>query len=135
MNEQLLTTLENSKNYTLSVADKMPEKSYNFKPEGAGWNFRELLQHIAYGIDWWKENQIEGTESEWNPPVPVAGKKETISKLSKAYESLKKTIKNLKPDDQSVQGFHATMDHITHHRGQAVVYLRCKGINPPEYTY
>lgn len=25
--------------------------------------------------------------------------------------------------------------HVAHHRGQAIVYLRLKGIKPPEYRY
>jgi uncharacterized damage-inducible protein DinB len=28
---------------------------------------------------------------------------------------------------------HLILDHATHHRGQAVVYLRLNGIKPPEY--
>jgi uncharacterized damage-inducible protein DinB len=25
------------------------------------------------------------------------------------------------------------LDHVAHHRGQAIVYLRLKGITPPDY--
>jgi len=39
MKEQFEVTLENSKNYTLAVANAMPEKDYHFKPAGAGWDF------------------------------------------------------------------------------------------------
>jgi hypothetical protein len=38
-------------------------------------------------------------------------------------------------DEKSVYGAYATLDHITHHRGQAVLYLRTHGIEPPEYVY
>jgi uncharacterized damage-inducible protein DinB len=27
------------------------------------------------------------------------------------------------------------LDHTTHHRASAEMYLRAKGITPPEYTY
>jgi len=135
MKEQLLSTLENSRKYTLSVADKMPGNSYNFRPTDTVWNFRELLHHIAYGIDWWNENYIKGTETAWEPPTVKGEKKEIVAGLDKAYESLKSTICNLKLNDKAVQGFNATLDHITHHRGQAVLYLRCNGITPPEYSY
>jgi hypothetical protein len=47
MEERLLLTLENSRIYTLQVAEAMPETSYDFKPTGAGWNFGELVDHIA----------------------------------------------------------------------------------------
>ncbi|MEI9809126.1 MAG: hypothetical protein WDO16_15395 [Bacteroidota bacterium] len=39
MKEQLLTTLETSRNYTLAVAEAMPEKNYVFKPADTAWNF------------------------------------------------------------------------------------------------
>lgn len=43
MKEKLSATLENSKGYTLKVAEAMPEEGYSFKPKGAGWGFEELL--------------------------------------------------------------------------------------------
>ena len=52
MKEQLLAIVETSRNYTLAVAEAMPDATYNFKPAGAGWNFIELMHHIAYGIEW-----------------------------------------------------------------------------------
>ncbi|TMI75430.1 MAG: hypothetical protein E6H09_01055 [Bacteroidetes bacterium] len=135
MKEFLITTLENSRTYTLSVAELMPEREYEFKPVDTIWNFRELLHHIAYGIEWWENNFVKGKNVEWNQPPAKATKKDVIAYLNKAYASLKETISQGKPSNDAIKGFHATMDHITHHRGQATVYLRCKGITPPAYTY
>jgi len=128
-------TLENSKNYTLAVAEAMPADAYEFKPAGAGWNFRELLHHIAYGIQWWEQNYVKAVESTWNPPAVKSNKEEINSYLHQAYGSLKNSISTLKTNDDLIKGFYTTIDHITHHRGQAVLYLRCAGINPPEYMY
>ncbi|HEU4553639.1 MAG TPA: DinB family protein [Chitinophaga sp.] len=135
MKAQLLATLENSKQYTLQVAGKMPEPGYASKPTPAVWNFGELLHHIAYGIEWWQENFIKGIETAWAPPAATTGKKAVHSYLEQAYDALKATIENTTLTEEAVKGFHATMDHITHHRGQAVTYLRCEGIEPPEYRY
>jgi uncharacterized damage-inducible protein DinB len=135
MKEQLLTTLENSRRYTLAVVEAMPEKSYLFKPAEAVWTFKELADHIAYGILWWEDNYIKGTKTDWNPPAVKNTKQQVIEYLTQAYDSLKSTVQNSKLNESSVNGFHATLDHITHHRGQAVTYLRCQGITPPEYTY
>jgi len=135
MKEFLLTTLENSKNYTLAVAGLMPEKDYEFKPAGEVWNFRELLHHIAYGIEWWQDNFIKDKKTEWDQPPAKANKKDVIAYLNKAYASLQETISKGKPGNDAIKGFHATIDHITHHRGQATIYLRCKGITPPAYVY
>lgn len=135
MKEQLLKTLENSKAYTLAVADAMPEKNYQTRPADTVWKFGELLQHIAYGIHWWEDNYVKAVKTNWDPPPLNGSKKETIANLQKAYGSLADTINKSEINDEVVNGFYATLDHITHHRGQAVTYLRHQGIEPPEYSY
>lgn len=135
MKEQLLTIMENSKNYTVAVASVMPDSNYVFKPVGTVWAFGELLHHIAYGIHWWEDNYIKGAKTEWTPPVAKRHKKDILAYLDEAYTELGKTISTIKLSEDAVKGFHATMDHITHHRGQAVLYLRCNGLTPPEYVY
>lgn len=135
MKEHLLTTVENSRNYTLAVAEAMPEHLYHFRPSEAIWDFTELLNHIAYGIEWWNDNYIKKIQTEWNPPAAEKTRKQVIGYISQAYASLKDTISKESLNDDKIKGFYATTDHITHHRGQAVIYLRCQGITPPEYTY
>ena len=135
MNEQLLSTLEHSRNYTLGVAEAMPEALYNSKPVDTVWNFGELMNHIAYGIEWWNDNYIQGIKTEWNPPVTKENKKQVLDYLNRNYDKLKTVVNNQTLKADSINGFHATLDHITHHRGQAVLQLRCQGIIPPEYIY
>jgi uncharacterized damage-inducible protein DinB len=135
MKEELLSILENSRNYTLAVAEAMPEKSYDSCPAGAVWGFGELLNHIAYGIEWWQENYVKGNKADWAPPTMKNDKKSVTANLGAAYIALQDTISKSPMEDKAVKGFHATLDHITHHRGQAALYLRCRGITPPEYTY
>lgn len=74
MKKELLDTLHRAKDYTLAVAEAMPENDYTFKPEGAGCNFAELLNHIGYGIQWWQTNYLLGKETEWQP-LELTGKK------------------------------------------------------------
>src|SRR5687768_5704749 len=135
MKEQLLSTLQNSQNYTIAVAEAMPETDYNFMPTDSVWTFGELINHIAYGISWWTDNYIKKVETPWDPWPAKNSKDEAISDLNRAYDAVRDIIKNHHAGDEQRSGFHATLDHITHHRGQAVTYLRCKGIMPPEYTY
>ena len=135
MKEKLLATLEKSQSYTIAVAEAMPDTSYKFKPAGGGWNFLELIHHIAYGILWWNENYINGKEFSWEQPPTKSNKKEVIDYLMLAYRTVQNSLQKPKLADTAIAGFHATIDHVTHHRGQAVTYLRCHGITPPEYTY
>lgn len=135
MMNKLSATLGNSKQYTLAVAAAMPDKDYSFKPTDEVMGFGELLNHIAYGIEWWEANYVKGVKTEWAPPATGHSKKEAMAYLEKAYGNLDKTISNGSLSEDAVSGFYATLDHITHHRGQAITYLRCKGITPPEYMY
>lgn len=136
MKKQLLDTLHRAKDYTLAVAGAMPEKDYAFKPEGAGWNFAELLNHIGYGVQWWQNNYLLGKQTQWQPLVLNDEKNHVLDYLAKVFQDLEETCQGLSlSNDREQIGFHATLDHVTHHRGQAVVYLRCHGITPPEYIY
>jgi uncharacterized damage-inducible protein DinB len=135
MKQQLLTTLESIENYTLGVAELMTEDGYEFRPVAAVMTFRELIHHIAYGIYWWTENFIQEHSSPWQPPAVTATKRETVHYLMQAFASLRKTTNAVEPTEEMVYGFYATVDHITHHRGQATVYLRCQGLTPPEYVF
>jgi uncharacterized damage-inducible protein DinB len=135
MKTQLSSILENSRTYTLAVAEAMPENLYDFRPTEEVWNFNELVNHIAYGIEWWHANYIKKTEQSWSPPVAKNTKRETIKFLQQSYDGLLKTLDSEKLSDESVKGFWATLDHITHHRGQAVLHLRLNKIAPPEYAF
>ena len=133
--KSLLGLLENSRGYTLAVAEAMPIQLEQFKPADDTWNFREQLHHIAYGIEWWTDNFVKGIKADWNPPAVSKSRKEVTDYLNKAYGSFKEAIMESPMNDDQVNGIYATLDHITHHRGQCIVYLRCNGITPPEYTY
>jgi uncharacterized damage-inducible protein DinB len=135
MKTHILSTLENSQNYTLAVAEALPENLYNFKPSHEGWSFNELMNHVAYGIQWWEANYVRKEETKWDPPAPKTNKRETIQYIQRCYAALQDTIEKEKLSDEIVKGFWATTDHITHHRGQAVLFLRMKGITAPEYFF
>lgn len=135
MKTDLLNTIEKSRNYTLAVAEAMPSNFYGFKPTDSVWSFNQLMNHIAYGIQWWEDNFIKKIESPWNPPSDKTTKEETINFIQQCYDGLQKTITNEKANDDSMRGLWATLDHITHHRGQAIIHLRLVGAVVPEYTF
>jgi len=135
MKTQLLSRLEKAKNYTLAVAEMMPEAMYDFKPVDPIWNFRELLHHIGYGIHWYGDNYLKNKDTAWMPPVPTVDKTATIAYLNAAFAALQVNIEHMTEDSEIINGVYAALDHITHHRGQATVYLRSTGIVPPEYIY
>jgi uncharacterized damage-inducible protein DinB len=135
MKENLLTLLENSRGYTLAVAEAMPQDLDNFKPANDVWSFREQLHHIAYGIEWWKDNYVNGIKTPWAPPATSKSMKAVLAYMNKAYDSLKEVLTKTPMNEDQIKGFYAALDHVTHHRGQCITYLRCNGITAPAYTY
>jgi hypothetical protein len=135
MKAKLLSTIDNSWTYTMAVAKSMPESNLNFRPSPDVFTFLELMNHIAYGIIWWKENYIRKNETPWAPPVAFTTRNDTNQYLEGAFQSFKESLDSTKLNDEVIHGIYATLDHITHHRGQATVYLRAIGLTPPEYVF
>lgn len=135
MKKHIQSTLDITKNYMLAVAEAMPENSYDFKPVAEVWTYNDLINHIAYGIQWWEANYVKMTETAWNPPAPKSGKKESIKNLQQCFSGLQETLNKTSLTEDHVKGLYSTFEHIAHHRGQATVYLRLKGITPPDYVF
>ena len=93
------------------------------------------MNHIAYGVTWWAENSIRKVETSWEPPAPHKTKGATIKYLEKSFNSLKKILNSVDLNEEAILGVLATLNHVTHHWGQATMYVRCNGITPAEYTF
>lgn len=135
MKAQLLSTIENSRAYTLAIAEAMPEDRLNFRPVPTVWSFLELMNHIAYGVVWWTENCIRKVKTPWDPPAPYKTKADTKRSLQQSFDYLNEVLNAADLDHETIHGVFATLDHITHHRGQATTYLRCNEITPAEYIF
>jgi uncharacterized damage-inducible protein DinB len=147
----LAPTLKNvwikAKEYTLEFAQAMPDNQYGFKPTPEVFSFAEQLVHIA-GSNYWFFSALKGEK----PPLS----EEALKAQGKSKDDVLKILKeSFAPADAYVEGLTDTVafedldvgktklakwkivlfavDHLTHHRGQLVVYLRLNGIKPPEY--
>jgi uncharacterized damage-inducible protein DinB len=128
-------------------------KFYNFKPNPEEMMFGEQVIHIA-GANVFRFNQITGIEPpfEFNPAKPPAADKQTaVRLLAQSFEyvievlpqitaeQLKRTwhIRSWK-DRTDPDGRAMLMNmfvHTAHHRAQCEVYMRAKGIKPPDYQF
>lgn len=144
---------EISKQFTLEVANAMPAEFYDFKPNPDEMTFGQQMVHIA-GADIFRFHEITGIE----PPVkfdpakpPAADKQSALKFLEQSFdyvltalpqitpEQLKRTwhIPSWKgrPDPDGRAMIMNMFVHTAHHRAQCEVYLRVKGIKPPDYTF
>ena len=135
MKDELLKVLEHSKNYTIAMAKAMPAQDFKHQILDGHWKFNELINHIAYSIIWWDAESISKKGLAWDPPQPADTKDGMLAYVNEAYSTLKSSLENTEITDDIVRGFNEVIDHTTHHRGQAVFFLRSKGIVPPEYVY
>lgn len=149
--EEFLQELRQSRAYTLECAEAMPENKYNLRPVPEVRSFGQQMVHIAEANGAITEWHVEGKKS---PSWPYSGdgkervtsKADVITQLNASYDYVEKVLLQMtdtmlrdpiKLEDGTESsrqwGLHLMLDHATHHRGQAVVYLRLNGIKPPDY--
>ncbi len=136
---------ENSKNYLLKVAKAMPEENYGFKPTEREMSFSEQLLHIKQNMDWLSTSYFTKNEYKKEENTLQKSKSEIISELKISFDTVLEIIKNT-PDENlqetveffagpksKLQILNLLQDHVTHHRGQLIVYLNLKNVKPPKY--
>lgn len=130
--------------FSVAVAEAMPPAEYNFRPDPPSMTFGELVSHIAVT----NYQFCAGLKDVAPPNLPSPTEKEGVVKfLSDAFDYCSSVILNL--TDEQIARPHDSPDgrmpgrevllamyvHIAHHRGQAEIYLRDKGIAPPQYRF
>jgi uncharacterized damage-inducible protein DinB len=137
---------QNATAYTLEFARSMPEDFYSFKATPEEMTFGEQLKHIAGNMIWLSSSYLNGSKDHVDPSACGDSKKEIISMLEKSFAYAASTVDNLtdKALSENVDFIAGKMsrrrilflmtDHVTHHRGQLVVYLRLKHVEPPKYV-
>ena len=137
--------LKTSRDFTLKVADQMPEADYGFKLTPPQMSFAEQMAHLA-------EEQalfLEPFSSDkTNPGKPASmNKKDVMTFVRQSFDSSIDRVSKLTPaqiaktynsGEGTMTGLEMLMflmDHTTHHRASAEMYLRAKGITPAEYQF
>jgi uncharacterized damage-inducible protein DinB len=142
-----------SKQFTLDVADAMPPESYDFKPNPEEMTFGEQMLHIAVS-NAFRFHQITGIEPPFSldlsKPLP-ANKANVLKVLAQSFDYVIDALPRITPEQLQrtwhVPSWKGRNDpdgramivnmfvHTAHHRAQCEVYLRAKGIKPPDYTF
>ena len=142
-----------SKQFTLDVANAMPSELYSFKPNPEEMTFGEQMIHIALS-NAFRFNQITGIKPpfELDLSKPPAPDKETAVKLlGQSFDYVIAVLPQITSEQlertwhipswkgrQDPDGRAMILNmfvHTAHHRAQCEVYMRAKGIKPPDYTF
>ncbi len=136
---------QTSKQYAIAMAEKMPEDGYASKPNPAQMTFAEQLAHLA-GANGFFISKLTGGKSPVEKPATLT-KASVIKMLTDSYDYAIKSIDGMTPEQahntfeaegMKMSGFELLMladNHSALHLGQCIVYLRVKGIAPPEYKF
>jgi uncharacterized damage-inducible protein DinB len=141
----VLAHLKTSRDFTLKVANQMPEASYTFKLTPPQMSFAEQMVHLAQAQAEFL-GPVSGERS--NPGKPASmNKKDVIDFVRSSFDHSIEKVSKLTNDQLSktysggegtMTGFEmllAMLDHTTHHRASAEMYLRAKGITPADYQF
>jgi uncharacterized damage-inducible protein DinB len=135
--------LTTSRDFTIKVAEAMPAADYDFKLTPPQMSFGGQLVHLSQGLSYFL-SAFSGEKP--NPGEPKSKSKEdviafvrmsfdnAISEVSKLTpEQIAKTYHSEEGTSTGLELLMGALDHTTHHRASAEMYLRAKGITPPEY--
>jgi hypothetical protein len=141
--------------FTIAVAKLMPADDYGFRPVPEELSFGQLMIQIAVA----NVGACANASGMTRPPTPPelmkalrdekidANKDDAIKYLTDTFDFCNKAVASMTqekgvamvgPKDREMSGFEwlwAYFTHTAHHRGQAEVYLRVKGIKPPDYVF
>jgi uncharacterized damage-inducible protein DinB len=144
---QMITEWQRAKEFTKEYLDVMPEDGTNYKPNPEIRSFAEQMLHLASGNFAFasaasgKANPYQGKNLEKMEEFKT---KAALAKL--VLESYDFTIDALKGTTDQQMGeqiklfgrdmsretaFAKEFEHQTHHRGQTTIYIRMKGVKPP----
>jgi uncharacterized damage-inducible protein DinB len=141
-----------SKQFTLDVANAMPAELYSFKPNPDEMTFGEQIVHIA-GANAYRFNEITGAKPpfEFKPDKMPTDKAAAVKMLEQSFDYVIAVLPTITPEQlkhtwhipswkgrNDPDGRAMIMNmfvHTAHHRAQCEVYLRVKGIKPPDYTF
>ena len=133
------------RDFFIRAAEKMPEADYGFKLTPPQMSFAEQMVHLSQEQSFFL---APFSTAKSDPAKPASMKKQDVlafirqsfdksidqvSKLTPAQ--LSKTYKSEEGEMTGLELVLFLMDHTTHHRASAEMYLRAKGITPAEYQF
>jgi len=141
----ILKHLRVSKEFTLKVAEAMPAESYDFKLTPPQMSFGGQITHLSQGLDFFV-SPFSGEKPGDAKPASNS-KADVIAFVKVSFDKAIARVDSIKPsqlttafktEEGSQTGLDlllGMLDHTTHHRASAEMYLRAKGITPPQYDF
>lgn len=145
---QLVKDWERAKAYTAEYLAAMPEDGINYKPTPEVRSFAEQMLHIA-GANFMFASQVSGKANphqgkDLEKSDAYKTKASLTAIVNESYDYVMNAARSLSGSQmaENIKLFNMDMsrevalnklfEHGTHHRGQTTLYLRMKGVKPPQ---
>ncbi|WP_430906367.1 DinB family protein [Maribacter sp. 2-571] len=140
--EALIKKWKGNKRYTLKFVEAMPEQNYDLKPVIGMKTYKSQLAHIT---SWLRTHSRFVTDYEFEKEK-MTSKDQINSALETFFDTflehlaamndvqLHETVPVWYGKTARYQIANVMDNHLAHHRGQLVVYLRLNDIKPPSYV-
>jgi len=137
--------LKTSRDFTLKIAEQMPASDYSFKLTPPQMSFAEQLVHLSSSGEYFLSPML-GTKPQELKPASMS-KADVLAFVKTSFDATIDKVSKLTPEqlaktyhseEGTMTGFDLVLgllDHTTHHRASAEMYLRAKGITPAEYQF
>jgi hypothetical protein len=152
--DALVKHWKTSGDFTIAVAKLMPADSYGFKPVPDELTFGQVLIQVGRAnlgacalASGSKRPDVAPALVEEESGKQAPDKDSIVQFLSSSFDFCNQAVANVTPEkldaivgppNRKMTGFEwlwAYFTHTAHHRGQLEVYLRLKGIKPPDYEF
>jgi len=139
--QEIIKKWKGNKRYTLKFVQLVNEEQLAFKPVPGTKTYQSQLSHLT---TWLRTHSRFVTEKELEKPK-TRTQAEITQYLEEFFDEIIAFLEQTQVSELSEKvamwygtvsktSILVTMDnHLSHHRGQLVVYLRLMGIKPPSY--
>lgn len=149
--EQMHQKWQNSAAYLLEALEATPDTAYGFRPTPDQMTFAEQLRHNLLHMTTFSQRFLGAEPFAALDSLVAATDSLTLTKAEwlqlsrRAFDYADRAMQAVAPEayTQPVKFFAGPMnkqqiitllhDHLTHHRGQMLVYMRLVGAEPPRY--
>ena len=141
----VLKHLKTSEEFTLKVAEAMPEGDYEFKLTPDQMTFGGQITHLSQAVLHYMA-PLSSEKAAASKPASTK-KVDVIAFVRTSFEAAEADVSKLTLDDmsktykmgnRSMSGMELILGmfvHTAHHRSAAEMYLRAKGVPPPAYQF
>ena len=136
----------NSSAYLIEMVEQIPDTSMEYQPTPRQMTVREQLLHIRSNMLWLGDTYFNTTKTKAPNKENPLSKQEIVLALEESFkwvasliaaadaEILQEEVEFFAGPKTRLQILNLLQDHVTHHRGQLIVYMNLLSIEPPRYS-